>query len=208
MAMGFEFEPGGDGGQDDNGGSDNNGDYLTGQLLIAMPNMRDPRFARTVIYVCAHNADGAMGLVVNRLVGSVTFPDLLVQLGIDTDAVTEEIRVHFGGPVESGRGFVLHSGEYHHASTLQVAEQMALTATIDILQDIAKGAGPRRSLLALGYAGWGPGQLDAEIQSNGWLNVSADEQLVFDEDLDGKWERAIGKLGVDPALLSGEAGHA
>ena len=206
--MGFEFEPGGDGGQDDNGGSDNNGDYLTGQLLIAMPNMRDPRFARTVIYVCAHNADGAMGLVVNRLVGSVTFPDLLVQLGIDTDAVTEEIRVHFGGPVESGRGFVLHSGEYHHASTLQVAEQMALTATIDILQDIAKGAGPRRSLLALGYAGWGPGQLDAEIQSNGWLNVSADEQLVFDEDLDGKWERAIGKLGVDPALLSGEAGHA
>ena len=208
MAMGFEFEPGGNGGPGKNGGSDDSGDYLTGQLLIAMPNMRDPRFIRTVIYVCAHNADGAMGLVVNRLVGSVTFPDLLDQLGIDTEAVTEEIRVHFGGPVESGRGFVLHSGEYHHASTLQVAEQMALTATVDILQDIAKDAGPRRSLLALGYAGWGPGQLDAEIQSNGWLNVSADEQLVFDEDLDGKWERAIGKLGVDPALLSGDAGHA
>ena len=202
MAMDFEI------GQGENGESDNDGDYLTGQLLIAMPNMRDPRFTRTVIYVCAHNADGAMGLVVNRLVGSVTFPDLLDQLGIDTKAVTEEIRVHFGGPVESGRGFVLHSGEYHHASTLQVAEQMALTATVDILQDIAKGAGPRRSLLALGYAGWGPGQLDSEIQSNGWLNVSADEQLVFDEDLDGKWERAIGKLGVDPSLLSGDAGHA
>jgi putative transcriptional regulator len=202
MAMDFEIGQGG------NGKSDNNGDYLTGQLLIAMPNMRDPRFTRTVIFVCAHNADGAMGLVVNRLVGSVTFPDLLDQLGIDTEAVTEEIRVHFGGPVESGRGFVLHSGEYHHASTLQVAEQMALTATIDILQDIAKGAGPRRSLLALGYAGWGPGQLDSEIQSNGWLNVSADEQLVFDKDLDGKWERAIGKLGVDPSLLSGDAGHA
>lgn len=202
MAMDFEI------GQGENGESDNDGDYLTGQLLIAMPNMRDPRFTRTVIYVCAHNADGAMGLVVNRLVGSVTFPDLLDQLGIDTEAVTEEIRVHFGGPVESGRGFVLHSGEYHHASTLQVAEQMALTATVDILQDIAKGAGPRRSLLALGYAGWGPGQLDSEIQSNGWLNVSADEQLVFDEDLDGKWERAIGKLGVDPSLLSGDAGHA
>ena len=195
-------------GQGENGASDNDGDYLTGQLLIAMPNMRDPRFTRTVIYVCAHNADGAMGLVVNRLVGSVTFPDLLDQLGIDTEAITEEIRVHFGGPVESGRGFVLHSGEYHHASTLQVSELMALTATIDILQDIAKGAGPRRSLLALGYAGWGPGQLDSEIQSNGWLNVSADEQLVFDEDLDGKWERAIGKLGVDPSLLSGDAGHA
>jgi len=195
-------------GKDENGGPDDIGDYLTGQLLIAMPNMRDPRFTRTVIYVCAHNADGAMGLVVNRLVGSVTFPDLLSQLGIDTDAVTEEIRVHFGGPVESGRGFVLHSSEYHHDSTLQVAEQMALTATVDILQEIAKGAGPRRSLLALGYAGWGPGQLDSEIQSNGWLNVSADEQLVFDEDLDGKWERAIGKLGVDPSLLSGDAGHA
>jgi len=200
--MGFDI------GQNGNGGQDSNGDYLTGQLLIAMPNMRDPRFTRTVIYICAHNADGAMGLVVNRLVGSVTFPDLLKQLGIDTDATSEEIRVHFGGPVESGRGFVLHSGEYHHDSTLQVAEQMALTATIDILQDMAKGCGPRRSLLALGYAGWGAGQLDAEIQSNGWLIVAADEQLVFDEDLDNKWERAIAKLGVDPALLSSEAGHA
>ena len=200
--MGFDI------GQNGNGGQDSNGGYLTGQLLIAMPNMRDPRFTRTVIYVCAHNADGAMGLVVNRLVGSVTFPDLLKQLGIDTDATSEEIRVHFGGPVESGRGFVLHSGEYHHDSTLQVAEQMALTATIDILQDMAKGCGPRRSLLALGYAGWGAGQLDAEIQSNGWLIVAADEQLVFDEDLDNKWERAIAKLGVDPALLSSDAGHA
>ncbi len=200
--MGFDI------GQNGNGGQDSNGDYLTGQLLIAMPNMRDPRFTRTVIYICAHNADGAMGLVVNRLVGSVTFPDLLKQLGIDTDATSEEIRVHFGGPVESGRGFVLHSGEYHHDSTLQVAEQMALTATIDILQDMAKGCGPRRSLLALGYAGWGAGQLDAEIQSNGWLIVAADEQLVFDEDLDNKWERAIAKLGVDPALLSSDAGHA
>ena len=200
--MGFDME------RDGNNEPDEIGDYLTGQLLIAMPSMRDPRFARSVIYVCAHNADGAMGLVVNRLVGSVTFPDLLSQLGIDTEATTEEIKVHFGGPVESGRGFVLHSGEYNHASTLRVAEQMALTATIDILQDIAKGCGPQRSLLALGYAGWGPGQLDSEIQSNGWLNVAADDQLVFDEKLDDKWERAIGKLGVDPALLSSDAGHA
>jgi len=202
MAMGFDIK------RDENDQPDEIGDYLTGQLLIAMPSMRDPRFARSVIYVCAHNADGAMGLVVNRLVGSVTFPDLLSQLGIDTEATTEEIKVHFGGPVESGRGFVLHSGEYHHASTLRVAEQMALTATIDILQDIAKGCGPQRSLLALGYAGWGPGQLDSEIQSNGWLNVAADDRLVFDENLDDKWERAIGKLGVDPALLSSDAGHA
>ena len=182
--------------------------YLTGQLLIAMPNMRDPRFARSVIYVCAHNADGAMGLVVNRLVGSVTFPDLLEQLNIEGGTACEEIRVHFGGPVESGRGFVLHSGDYSHDSTLQVDEKMALTATVDILTDIAQGRGPRCSLLALGYAGWGPGQLDSEFQANGWLSVAADETLIFDDDLDSKWERAIGKLGIDVSSLSGEAGHA
>ena len=182
--------------------------YLTGQLLIAMPNMRDPRFARSVIYVCAHNADGAMGLVVNRLVGSVTFPDLLEQLSIEGGTTCEEIRVHFGGPVESGRGFVLHSGDYRHDSTLQVDEKMGLTATVDILTDIAQGRGPRCSLLALGYAGWGPGQLDSEFQANGWLSVAADETLVFDDDLNSKWERAIGKLGIDVSLLSGEAGHA
>jgi putative transcriptional regulator len=182
--------------------------YLTGQLLIAMPNMRDPRFARSVIYVCAHNADGAMGLVVNRLVGSVTFPDLLEQLSIEGGTASKEIRVHFGGPVESGRGFVLHSGDYRHDSTLQVDEEMALTATVDILTDIAQGRGPRRSLLALGYAGWGPGQLDSEFQANGWLSVAADETLIFDDDLDSKWERAIGKLGIDVSSLSGEAGHA
>lgn len=182
--------------------------YLTGQLLVAMPAMADPRFARSVIYVCAHNAEGAMGLVINRLVGSVTFPDLLRQLGIEPVKVSDEIRVHFGGPVETGRGFVLHSDDYRHDSTLTVARQMALTATIDILQDIAAGRGPRRSLLALGYAGWGPGQLDSEIQANGWLHVEADEALVFDDDLENKWERAIAKLGVDVSLLSGDAGHA
>ncbi len=182
--------------------------YLTGQLLIAMPNMRDSRFARTVVYICAHNAEGAMGLVINRLVGSATFPDLLSQLGIETETVAEEIRVHFGGPVESGRGFVLHSGDYSHDSTLLVSDQMALTATVDILQDIAAGQGPQMSLLALGYAGWGPGQLDSEIQANGWLHVAPDESLVFDDDLDTKWDRAIAKLGFDVSLLSGEAGHA
>ncbi len=182
--------------------------YLTGQLLVAMPTMRDSRFARTVIYICAHNSDGAMGLVINRLVGSITFPDLLRQLGIDVQCMSEEIRVHSGGPVESGRGFVLHSGDYRHDTTLQVATEMALTATMDILQDIAVGQGPRRSLLALGYAGWGPGQLDAEIQANGWLNVAADEDLIFSEDLDKKWERAIAKLGIDIAWLSTDSGRA
>ncbi len=183
-------------------------EYLTGQLLIAMPGMRDHRFARAVIYVCAHHPDGAMGLVINRLVGAITFPDLLTQLGIDPPKIEDEIRVHFGGPVESGRGFVLHSGEYHQESTLQVNNAMALTATVDILRDIANGDGPRRRLLALGYAGWGPGQLDSEIQANGWLHVEPDEELVFDDALDSKWERAIAKLGVDLSMLSGDAGHA
>ena len=182
--------------------------YLTGQVLVAMPTMRDSRFARTVIYVCAHNSDGAMGLVINRLVGSITFPDLLRQLGIDVQCMSEEIRVHSGGPVEASRGFVLHSGDYRHETTLQVAREMALTATMDILEDIAVGQGPRRSLLALGYACLGPGQLDSEIQANGWLNVAADEDLIFSEDLDKKWDRAIAKLGIDIALLSTEAGRA
>jgi putative transcriptional regulator len=184
------------------------GGYLTGQLLIAMPTMRDVRFARTVIYLCAHNESMAMGLVINRLIGSITFVELLQQLGISASDEVQETRVHFGGPVESGRGFVLHSDDYRHDTTLDVENGIALTATTDILRDIATGRGPRRSLLALGYAGWGPGQLDSEIQANGWLHVGADEALIFDSDLEGKWERAIGKLGVDVSLLSGEAGHA
>jgi putative transcriptional regulator len=181
--------------------------YLTGQLLVAMPQMRDPRFMRSVIYMCAHSAEGAMGLVINRRVGSITFDELLKQLGIPPGE-GNDMRIHFGGPVESGRGFVLHSADYRQSGTLVVDDSVALTATLDILKDIAAGNGPRRSLLALGYAGWGAGQLDAEIQANGWLSVPPDEDLVFDDDLDHKWERAIGKLGVDFSLLSGEAGHA
>lgn len=182
--------------------------YLGGQLLAAMPNMGDPRFERTVIYLCAHNDEGAMGLVLNRLVDSLTFPDLLNQLGIDHGRLGEEIRIHFGGPVETGRGFVLHSADYLQDSSLQVDERVALTATVDILRDMAEGQGPRRSLLALGYAGWGPGQLDREIQANGWLTVPADEALIFDERLEDKWERTIGKIGFDLGNLSGFAGHA
>jgi len=183
-------------------------DYLTGQLLIAMPQMADDRFERTVIYMCAHNEDGAMGLVLNKLLGSVTFPELLEQLGIEAPQPNTEIRVHFGGPVETGRGFVLHSTDYVRDGTLMVDDDMALTATIDILRSIADGGGPRRCLLALGYAGWGPGQLDAEIQANGWLSVPADETLVFSDDLESKWERSLLKIGVSPTALSGEAGRA
>jgi putative transcriptional regulator len=182
--------------------------YLTGHLLIAMPQMDDPRFSRTVIYLCAHTSEGAMGLVVNKLMDSVTFPDLLDQLSIDTGGEDQEILVHFGGPVETGRGFVLHSADYVHDSTLVINDEVALTATIDILKAIADGDGPKRSLLALGYAGWGPGQLDDEIQRNGWLCVGADAELLFGPDLDGRWKSAMAKLGVNLHMLSGDAGRA
>ena len=182
--------------------------FITGQLLVAMPAMRDPRFTRTVIYMCAHTNDGAMGLVINRLVGSLSFPDLLQQLGIPTRPASEHIRIRNGGPVETGRGFVLHSADYHDDATLNVGDTVGLTATLDILRDIAAGHGPKRSLLALGYAGWGPGQLDSEIQSNSWLCVPADDELIFDDKLTDKWERSIHKIGVDFRLLSGEVGNA
>lgn len=182
--------------------------YLAGQLLVAMPGMRDPRFAKSVIYLCAHSADGAMGLVINRILEQITFTDLLQQLGIDSTGVGDFIHVHFGGPVETARGFVLHSADYHHDGTLVVTPTVALTATIDILKAIASGAGPRHHLLALGYAGWGPGQLDSEIRANGWLCAPPDEALVFDDDLESKWNRAMSKLGIDPRMLSDAAGHA
>lgn len=182
--------------------------YLTGQLLLAMPTMSDPRFERSVIYMCAHTDKGAMGIVVNRLAESISFPDLLEQLEIETPAPPNDIRVHFGGPVETGRGFVLHSADYLQESSLQVDDSVALTATIDILKDMAAGGGPKQCLLALGYAGWSPGQLDAEIQNNGWLSVEADPKLLFDIDLDAKWDRAMQKIGLDVSKLSGSAGHA
>lgn len=184
--------------------------YLTGQLLLAMPSMRDPRFARTVIYMCAHSAEGAIGLVINRLIGSLSFADLLRQLEIDFDpeATFQPPSVHFGGPVETERGFVLHSVDYLQDESMPINDMVAMTATVDIVRDIADGIGPSDRILALGYAGWGPGQLDGEIQENAWLSVAADRTLVFDDDIDGKWDRAMAKIGVDTALLSTEAGRA
>lgn len=182
--------------------------YLAGQLLIAMPQMRDPRFVRSVVYLCAHTAEGAMGLVVNRLFDGLSFPDLLEQLEIAPSPGCSAIRVHFGGPVEGGRGFVLHSADYMHETSMMVEDGVALTATVDVLKAIAEGEGPKNCLLALGYAGWSPGQLDAEIRENAWLNVPADEHLLFQTDLDHKWEAAIHKLGIDFGSLSGDAGHA
>jgi putative transcriptional regulator len=173
-----------------------------------MPQMQDPRFARSVILMCAHNEEGAMGLVVNKVIDQLTYPELMKQLGIVGEGLAGQRRVHFGGPVEGGRGFVLHSADYVESATLVVGTTMALTATLEILRAIGRGIGPRLSLLALGYAGWGPGQLDAEIQANGWLNVTPDEDIVFGTSLGDKWDRALAKLGVHPLTLSGEAGHA
>jgi len=183
------------------------GSYLAGQLLIAMPTLVAPPFARTVIYLCAHNDQGAMGLVVNKPLSSIDFPTLLDQLGIPHGDMLGSTRVQFGGPVESGRGFVLHSTDYRAEKTVVVGD-VAVTSTLEVLQAIAGGTGPSRHLLALGYAGWSAGQLDAEIQANGWLNVPCDSDILFGEDLSVKWERAIAKLGIDPMMLSGEAGHA
>jgi len=182
--------------------------YLTGQLLVAMPQMLDERFAKSVIYLCAHTEDGAMGLVVNKLLENIDFPDLLDQLDLSPAPGGDDIRVHFGGPVESGRGFVLHTSDYVQDATMVIDDQIAMTATTDILRDIAEGDGPRNSLLALGYAGWGPGQLDTEIQANGWLSVAADDTLVFGSDPDTIWKGALAKMGIDVSMLSGDAGHA
>ena len=194
-------------GEEQNRGDGDDG-YLTGQFLIAMPTMGDPRFERTVIYMCAHSADGAMGLVVNRVASEIDFPELLNQLEIETDGIKNPIPVLTGGPVETGRGFVLHSMDYSQDSTLKVTDEVGLTATVDILRAIAEGEGPAKSLLTLGYAGWSSGQLDNEIQANGWLNVSSDTSILFDEDLNSKWDRAVRKVGIDPSFLSAEAGHA
>ena len=190
--------------------------YLDGQLLIAMPVMGDPRFERSVIYLCAHSSEGAMGIMVNRPAGSIDFPELLVQLNIidKADQIklpenAEAMKVMRGGPVDTGRGFVLHSSDFFLANaTLPIDDQICLTATVDILKAIAKGNGPKHAILALGYAGWRPGQLEAEIQGNGWLHCDADAELVFGNDVDEKYARALRKIGIDPGMLSGGAGHA
>ena len=182
--------------------------YLAGQLLIAMPQMSDPRFARAVVYVCAHSAEGAMGIMVNKPFDGITFPELLEQLEIEAGPGCLGVPVHLGGPVEGGRGFVLHSPDYMHETSMMVDKKVALTATVDVLKAISHGEGPKSSLLALGYAGWSAGQLDAEIRENVWLNAPADEGLLFDRDVEHKWQRAVHALGIDLGLLSGDAGHA
>lgn len=181
---------------------------LEGQLLIAMPAMTDPRFERAVIYVCAHNAEGAMGLVVNKLFDEIDFEQLLEQLEIEPSAPSVPVNIHFGGPVEAQRGFVLHTAEYVGEGTVVVDDRVALTATLDIVKQLANGTGPRSTLLALGYAGWGPGQLEDEITENAWLHAPFDEGVVFDDQNETKWQRALKSIGVDLSTLSGTAGRA
>jgi putative transcriptional regulator len=198
------------------GGSDAPEIKLEGQLLIAMPSMTDRRFQRSVIYLCAHSPEGAMGLIINQRANHITAPDLLERLGISPrnpdDEITGEVlslSIQVGGPVETGRGFVLHSSDYFaEDSTLAIEQGVCLTATIDILKAIAQGRGPTRALLALGYAGWSPGQLETELQANGWLHCPADPDIIFDEDLETKYSRALAKMGIDLSHLVSDAGHA
>jgi putative transcriptional regulator len=183
--------------------------HLDGKLLIAMPGMGDPRFDKSLIYICAHSEDGAMGLIINKPAVDLQFSDLLEQLKITPAQSYRPIEVHFGGPVEHGRGFVLHSKDYiAEDSTLEVNDEFGMTATLDILEDISQGHGPNVCLLALGYAGWGPGQLEEEIRDNGWLTCDADAALIFSPKNQDKWRDAIVSLGIDPRMLSATGGSA
>ncbi len=182
---------------------------LTGKLLIAMPGMGDPRFANAVVFLCAHSPEGAMGFIVNKPTQELRLRDLLTQLSIAVTPDVRDLPIHFGGPVEHGRGFVLHEYGYHSAiSTLDVNHDFAMTATLDILEDMAEGRGPGKAILALGYAGWGPGQLESELGQNGWLTADADPALVFAVPDPDKWEAALAQLGISALMLSSDAGHA
>jgi putative transcriptional regulator len=183
--------------------------FLEGKLLIALPGMTDERFAQTVIYMCAHSAKGAMGIVINKPIPGLSFAEVLKQLQIDTKPLIGEFPILYGGPVETGRGFVLHSGDYEGSdSTLPVSEDISLTATLDILRALAEGRGPKQALFALGYAGWAPGQVETEFQRNGWLHCKADPSLVFGVDPEAKWRTALQRLGIGPSGLVADAGRA
>lgn len=182
---------------------------LTGRLLLAMPQMEDPRFQRAVIFVCAHDQNGAMGLIINNIMPGVAMAELLEQLDITAPVAPPiENPVMSGGPVESARGFVLHSSDFHQPETITIADDLCVTGTLDALRAIAAGEGPDKMLFMLGYAGWGAGQLDREMKDNSWLVADADSAIIFETDPDKKWERALRKIGIDPSMLSMTAGRA
>lgn len=188
--------------------------FLDGQFLIAMPGLQDGNFVRSVIYICAHSSAGAMGFIINRA-QPLSFIDLLLHLNmLDADSVSvlpdavREMPVLMGGPVETGRGFVLHSDGYSSESSIPINDDVSLTATLDIVRAISEGRGPKRATMLLGYAGWGPGQLELELANNGWLNCPATDELIFDRLLDSKYERALASMGITPEALSTDAGHA
>lgn len=183
--------------------------FLEGKLLIALPGMSDPRFEKSVIFMCAHSQEGAMGLIVNKPIEGLGFQDLAKNLDIPVKRDSPDGPVLFGGPVETGRGFVLHSGEYKSDDgTMPVTSEISLTATLDILRAMAEGHGPEKSAFALGYAGWGPGQIEDEIRLNGWVHCDADPTIIFETDMEAKWSAAMRKLGIDLSLLSANSGSA
>lgn len=190
--------------------------FLTGMFLVAMPGMMDQRFDRAVIYLCAHSNDGAMGIIVNKPAEDIVFPELLQQLeiipekpSISLPSQAGNMKVLRGGPVETSRGFVLHSVPVEPIEgSVTAGDEIRLSATIDILKAIARGQGPDEAIFALGYAGWASGQLESEIQDNGWMICPLDRKILFDQEFDSKYVRALGSLGIDPAMLSPLAGHA
>ncbi|MGN6517256.1 MAG: YqgE/AlgH family protein [Rhizomicrobium sp.] len=182
---------------------------MEGKLLIALPGMPDPRFEKSVIFICAHSGEGAMGLIINKPIEGLGFHELVKNLDIRVTADAPDAPVLFGGPVETGRGFVLHSGDYESGdSTLQVTNEVSLTATVDILRAMAEGRGPDHAVFTLGYAGWGPGQIENEIRFNGWVHCDPDSKLIFETDMERKWSGALAKLGIDLSVLSTNAGRA
>ena len=182
---------------------------LTGKLLIAMPSMGDKRFEKAVIYLCSHTHEGTMGLIINKPTPDIRFTDLLEQLSIEDGDLATDVRIHYGGPVETGRGFVLHTSDYASgAGTMDVANGISMTATLDILEDIASGNGPQKSMLGLGYAGWGPSQLEGELVQNAWLVCDANEDILFGRAAEHKWTAALKVLGIDPLVLSASGGSA
>lgn len=188
--------------------SKNTHGFLTGYLLLAMPSMHDPRFEQSLIYICGHDTKGAMGIIINKHMGALTLRTLLTHIHLPIETVKKDLPIHFGGPVDTARGFVLHTNDFLHPDSVTLKNNLSLTSTVDMLRNIAEGNGPKRSIVAMGYAGWGPGQLDEEMQNNDWIHLPANDSLLFETPTNRKWMLALETLGINPATLSESAGQA